>query len=129
MSKQINPDGIPSAGNAEVKTEKVLLKNVLFGKDGREDIEVEVVPFNPYDDKHTEFAFAYIDLISGMPSHLKNMSDVSRGYVRIFMVHKEGDEKFENSRYSKVLGDTRACRTLFNLPNITQTLHDFFENA
>lgn len=129
MSRPIDPNAIPGTEIAEVKKEKVTLKNVLFGKDGREDIEVEVVPFDPYNDAHVEFATAFVDCCGRMPSEFRNLNDVARAYVRIFMVHTKDDEVNPESKYRKVLDDLRASRTLFHQPNVAKALDDFFENV
>jgi len=130
MAKEINPSDIPSGKRAvkETKTEKIELKNVLFDG-GQCDITVEVIPFDRYKDEHVEFAYAYSDMLFRAPSEFKNVSEASRAYVRTFMVRKKDDETDASSNFSKVVGDLRACRTMFHQPNIMQALNDFFGGA
>lgn len=107
---------------------KVTLKNVLTPT-GERDIEAQVVPFDRRKDEHTDFAYAYIDMLGRMPSEFRNMSDASKAYVRQFMVHKAEDEKNPESDFACVLSDTRAARTLLNTDETQQEFHAFFENA
>lgn len=121
----------PIAGNAQqgVKTRKVLLKNVVFGTDGQEDIEVEVVPFNRRNDDHVDFAFAFSDMLQRVPSEFSSISDAARRYVQLFMVHSAADETNADSKYNKVCGDLRSARILLNQPETQLELTDFFGNA
>ena len=61
----------------ELVLRKVTLKNVLTPT-GERDIEVQVVPFDRRKDEHTDFAYAYIDMLGRMPSEFRNMSDASK---------------------------------------------------
>lgn len=129
MTKVIDSSAIPTAKSAkEVKLEKVELKNVLFDG-GQEDLTVEVMPFDRYDEKHTEFAYAYSDMLCKIQSELTSVSEASRAYVCIFMVHTIEDKKNRTSSFNKVLGDLRACRSLFHQPEVLKSLNDFFENV
>lgn len=131
MTKVMNPADVPVAGKATKKLmfEKVELKNVLYGDKQRKDITVEVMPFDPYNDEHVEFAYAYSDMLYRAPSMFKNISDVARAYVQMFMVHTKEQEAQPESNYNLVVNDLRACRTLFNREGIMLALNDFFENA
>lgn len=109
--------------------DNVELKNVLLKGGGSENITVKVVPFNRYNNSHVEFAYAYSDMLYRAPSDFTNVSEASKAYVKLFMVHKEEDEKNPESDFSKVYNDLRACRTLFHQDKISLDLNNFFENA
>ncbi len=114
----------------ETKLQEIELKNVLVKKSRTsEDLKVKVVPFDRYNDKHVEFAYAYSDMVYRAPSTFTSIDDAARAYVKLFLVHTEEDEKNEDSVYNKVARDTRACRTIFNQDVIMAELEDFFENA
>jgi hypothetical protein len=120
--------GIPVVKPVELLT--VELKNVLIKKTRTsENLSVQVVPFDRYDDSHVEFAYAYSDMLYRAPSKFKTVDDASRGYVQTFLARKEEDLTNEDSTFNKVLHDTRACRTLFNSEVVMIALTDFFENA
>ena len=106
----------------------IVLKNVLT-PEGERDITADVVPFSRRNDAHVDFAYAYADMMGRMPSRFGNLTDVSRGYVELFMVHKEDDAKNSESDYSCVLSDVRACRTLFHQEDAQKSFHGFFANA
>lgn len=108
--------------------EKVTLKNVLT-PEGEKDIEVQIVPFNRRNDDHVDFAFACADMYGHQPSEFKNVSEASRRFVSLFMVHKDEDTSNPNSDYACVLSDLRACRTLYHTPSFQKQLQDFFVNA
>lgn len=131
MTKVINPDAIPGIGIdvPSVDTDKVKLSNVLFGDKQTENMEVEVIAFDPYNERHVEFAFGYSDMLFRAPSTFRNVSEASKAYVALFMVHTKEDETDETSKFRKVLGDLRACRTLFHQERITKDLDNFFGNA
>lgn len=129
--KEIDASMIPGAvANANKKTTTTVeLKNVLFGTDGKENISVEVVPFNPRNDDHVDFAYTYADMLSGAPAAFENISQCARRYVELFMAHTTEDITNENSKFRKVYGDLRASRTLFHQPDMQKALQDFFEPA
>ena len=82
MAKIVETDAIPNGSEARtVITKNVELKNVLFDG-GQEDLTIEVVPFNRYNEQHTEFAFAYSDMLYRAPSEFRNISDASKAYIR-----------------------------------------------
>lgn len=109
--------------------EKIELKNVLTEDGSQKNITVEVVPFDRRKDEHVEFAFAYSDMLSRMPSVFSTMTDAAVRAVELFMVHKEADEKTPTSDFYLVHADKRAARTLLNNSSLTKELFDFFENA
>lgn len=121
-------ENVPNTGE-HVELKEIELKNVLIKGKPDEDITVKVVPFDRYNDKHVEFAYEYSDMLFRAPSAFKNVTEASRSYVQLFVSHAEADEKNENSSFSKVAKDLRACRTLFNQDDIMLALNDFFENA
>ena len=116
-------------GGTEIVLQEIELKNVLIKGKGAENITVKVVPFDRYNDKHVEFAYAYSDMLFRAPSSFTNVSEASKAYVRLFVVHTEIEEKDKESTYNKVLADLRASRSLFNQDAIMLALNDFFENA
>jgi len=119
-----------TTANVVVEVEEIELKNVLVKKTRTtENLKVKVIPFDRYNDKHVEFAYAYSDMLYRAPSSFTNVDDTSRAYVKLFLVHKEAEEKKDDSVFTKVSQDLRACRTLFNQDNIMGALNDFFENA
>lgn len=127
---QIKQENIPSGNKvSELKLEEVELKNVLVRGGTKEKIKVKILPFDRYNDEHVEFAYAYSDMLYRAPSEFKTVSDAARAYVRLFVAHTQEDGKNEDSDFSKVHNDLRACRTLFNQDNIMLALNDFFENA
>lgn len=111
-----------------MELKSITLKNVLI-KETRteEDVTVQIIPFDKFDDDHVEFAYAYSDMLYRAPSKFKNMDDAARGYVKTFVAYE--DENDKNSPYAKVAQDLRACRTLFNQDDIALALASFFENA
>jgi len=114
----------------EMKFDKVELLNVLVKKTRTtENITVDVVPFDRFNDAHVEFAYAYSDMLYRAPSSFKTVDDTSRAYAKLFVVHEQDEEKVETSTLYKVLNDLRACRTLFNQEKITSDIVNFFENA
>lgn len=115
--------------SAEIVLQEVELKNVLIKGKNPENIKVKVVPFDRYNEKHVEFAYAYSDMLYRAPSTFSNVSEASKAYVRIFVAHTEADEKNKESDYNKVLSDLRAARSIFNQDAIMLALNDFFENA
>lgn len=130
MAKIIDPNSIPSATNVKkIVKQKITLKNVMYGNDSEKDIDVEVLPFNRRNDAHVEFAYAYSDMLFRLPSAYKDVSEISRAYVAIFMVRTKEQEQTEDSDFTLVYNDLRACRTLFNQPGIQQALNDFLGNA
>ena len=106
----------------------VELRKVLT-PEGERDIKVQVEPFNRRKEAHTDFAFAFMDMLGRMPSEYKNMTEVARGYVETFMAHKAEHADDPNSDFACVLSDARACRTLFNNPVAQKQFSDFFANA
>ena len=131
MTKIMDSSAVPVAGKTakKITVETVELKNVMFGDGQKKDVSVDVVPFDPYNDDHVEFAYGYSDMLFRAPSAFKNISEAARGYVALFMVHTREQETQADSTYNMVLKDTRACRTLFNREGIMLALNDFFENA
>lgn len=130
MANKINPSEIPSHGiKKTIEKTKVELKNVLFGDRQSKDITVEVVPFDRYDEAHVAFAYSYSDMLFRAPSPFKSISDAAQAYVLLFMAHSEEDKANASSDINLVLGDLRACRTLFHQPDIAKALDDFFANA
>jgi hypothetical protein len=119
---------LPKEGE-EIELKEIEVKNVLVRGKEPETLRVKVVPFDRYNDKHVEFAYAYSDMLYRAPSVFKNVSDVSRGYVQIFVSHTDADAKEAGTAFSKVANDLRSCRTLFNQDDIMSALSDFFENA
>lgn len=111
-----------------VNLHEVTIKRVLTPKDER-DIVVKLVPFDRRNDEHVDFALAFSDMLGGMPSTFKNITDVSIRAVELFMAHTEEDTKNEDSDYSCVHADKRAARLLFNDSFIQKGLNDFFELA
>lgn len=109
--------------------EKMTLKNVLCEDGTQKNVTVEIVPFNRRNDEHVDFAFAYSDMLGGLPSPFKSMSDVAVRAVELFMVHKEDDAFNTSSDYFIVRKDKRAARTLFGNPILQKAVFDFFENA
>lgn len=109
--------------------EKIELKNVLTEDGSQKNITVEVVPFDRRKDEHVEFAFAYSDMLSRMPSPFTTVTDAAVRAVELFMVHKEADTKTPTSDFYLVHADKRAARTLLNASSLTKELFDFFENA
>jgi len=107
---------------------KVELKRVIT-PDGEQDLTVEVVPFNRRNDDHVDFAFAYMDMLGRVPSKFANVSEAARGYVDLFMAHKEEDAVDANSSFACVRKDVRASRVLFHQPKAQKELQDFFGNA
>jgi len=67
---------------------EVTLKNVVT-PDGETSLTVKVLPFNKRNDDHVDFAFAYMDMLGRVPSKFQNVSDAAKGYVELFMAHKE----------------------------------------
>lgn len=108
--------------------EKVTLKNVMC-EDGEKDITVEIVPFNRRNDDHVDFAFAVSDMFNRLPSEFRNVSEVAKRFVEVFMVHTEEQANDPKSDFSLVYNDTRAARTLYNTPSVQKQLSDFFVNA
>jgi len=105
------------------------LKNVLVKGEGAEDITVQVVDFDRYNDAHVKFAYNYSDMLFRAPSPFSDVSEAAKEYVKKFLVHTEADEKDPKSTFSKIYNDLRACRTLFHKEKITLDLNNFFENA
>ena len=131
MTKVLNPNDVPVAGKSvkKAQTDKVMLRNVLYGDRQRRDMTVEVIQFDPYNDEHVEFAYAYSDMLYRAPSAFRNVGEAARAYVQLFMVHTKENEINPDSDYNHVLNDLRACRTLFNREGIILALDSFFENA
>lgn len=129
MAQKINPSGIPGIEDKKgAKPIKVTLRNVMSNH-ATEDIEVEVMPFDQFNEDHVDFAYKYSDMLFRAPSPFSNISDASKAYVLLFVVHTKDSENDPNSKISKVLGDTRASRTLLMRPEIQAALDTFFANA
>ncbi len=129
MAQKIKPSGIPGIEDKKgVQPIKVQLRNVMFNR-STEDIEVEVVPFDQFNEDHVDFAYKYSDMLFRAPSAFRDISDASKAYAMLFVVHTKESENDPDSKISKVLGDTRACRTLLMRPEIQAALDTFFANA
>lgn len=113
----------------KIAFESIELKKVLVKGLEPKTITVEVVPFDPYNDEHVEFSYAYSDMLYRMPSAFKDVSEASRTYVKKFMVHTGEDEDNAESDFNRVYNDLRACRVLFHKETISKALNDFFANA
>lgn len=109
--------------------EEVTLKRVLYGEDGMMDVPAKFTKFNERDDTHVIFAYAYADLMSGVPSPLKDLMSASQEYVRIFMARTETEEKDGESAYSRVLAHLPSCRRAFLRPEVQKALNDFFASV
>jgi len=120
---------LPVAGTP-VELKKVELKNVLVkSTKTTEDLTVEIIPFDRYNDAHVDFAYAYSDMLYRAPSKFRDINEASKAYARLFLLYTEEDEKNELSTFNKVCNDLRACRTVFNQDDNIKSLTDFFENA
>lgn len=117
-----------SAKEKKIEYEVVELKNVLTPSSKR-DIKAEMLPIDERNEEHTEFLFNYADFQGRQVSPFKTNNDVAREYVRLFMRRTGEQEQDENSDFSCVIKDLRACRILFYRESMQLAVENFFVNA
>lgn len=105
------------------------LKNVLMSDGSQKNVTVQIVPFNRRNDDHVDFAFAYVDMLSRVPSPFSTITDAAVRAVELFVAHKEAESKDVNSDFYAVVHDKRAARIVLNEPSLQASLGAFFENA
>lgn len=107
------------------------LKNVLVpATRTKEDIKVKVLPFDEFNEKHTAFAFRYLEVENARGAERADaVTDLAREFVETFVVHSGADIDNPASNFNKVCGDVRACRTLLGDAKFRDGLLAFFINA